>query len=796
MRRSDLVFFLTGAAALVYETVWSRLLTRVLGSQASATAIVLAVFMAGLGLGALFFAGPARRAARPALLFAGLECFVGAWAVASPWILSSLDPVQGFGMRALVSGLVLLPPTIAMGATFPLMGRLTVAAVEHAGEETSRFYGANTLGACLGVLLGVGVLMPLFGLKLGLLLAAILNVGASGLALTLIVPAPDSRELPAGGRFDPFLAVPLLFGLSSLMLEVLLTRILVTVTGASIYAFAIVLSVFLLGIGLGSRHVHGRLASPSPGGPARVLLDCAIAVPIAAFLGVLLLRFQLSEPDLFASLGNRMPTATGTAKLWASHVLFAVLALLPAAFAFGMALPAAVAVAIERRPDVALEATLGRVYAANTLGALSGALIAGFVLLPVVGPRVGFGLALAPCLVAALLVPGRALGRLGLGAVAMLALGVIALRPAEREGGATVLFHEAGLYEMVAVEESIEADGVAVRSIRLNGKVEASTAAVDLRLQRLLGHIPGLLHGDVRSALVIGMGTGMTAGSLLDLPTLEKLTLFEIEPTVPRATAKFADWNGPLLEDPRLTVRFGDGRHSLRTTDESFDLITADPLHVWSRGSSDLYTVEYYTAMSARLEERGIASQWIGLYELSTLDVQTVIATWCEVFDHTEAYLTAYDLALVGSMDPIETDLSTVELPARMARNLVPAAVYSGAEMAALKVAGDAELRAYCAGVPPMRDDLPILEFRAPFSFLKGYSEEVLRWCAREEYVEQLPEVSRERAREVRALLHTFLERLPHGLSEAGGRYGRELLALPPIETSPGGGATSPAGAR
>lgn len=139
-------------------------------------------------------------------------------------------------------------------------------------------------------------------------------------------------------------------------------------------------------------------------------------------------------------------------------------------------------------------------------------------------------------------------------------------------------------------------------------------------------------------------------------------------------------------------------------------------------------------------------------------------------------------------MDPIETDLSTVELPERLARNLVPAAVYSGAEMAALKVADDADLRAYCSEVPPMRDDLPILEFRAPFSFLKGYSEDVLRWCARDEYVEQLPEASRERAREVRALLHTFLERLPHGLSEAGGRYGRELLALPPIESSSLGG--------
>jgi len=784
MRRSDLVFFLTGAAALVHESIWARLLTRVLGSQAGATAVVLAVFMAGLGAGALLVAGRARRTARPELLFAGCELFVGAWAVASPWILDCLDPVVGLGMRALVSGLMLLPPTIAMGATFPLMGRLTVARRADTGTETSRFYGANTLGACVGVLLAVGVMMPLLGLHLGLAAAAGLNALAAVLATTLRVPAAPAPAAGAGtasgpGGLDPFLAVPLLFGLSSLMLEVLLTRILVTVTGASIYAFAIVLSVFLLGIGLGSRQAQESLAE---GTGARLLRRCALAVPLASFLGVLALRWQLAEPDLFASLGNRMPAATGTAKLWASHALFAVLALLPSAFAFGMALPAAVAVAIERRPAAGVETTLGRVYAANTLGALAGSLIAGFVLLPMLGARVGFAVALVPCLLAAAAVPGRSFGRLAPVTAGVLVLGALALRPATRAGGAEVLLHEAGLYEMVAVEESIEPDGVAVRSIRLNGKVEASTAAVDLRLQRLLGHIPGLLHGNVHSALVIGMGTGMTAGSLLDLPTLESLTLFEIEPTVPRATAKFAAWNGPLLEDPRLTVVFGDGRHSLRTCDRRFDLITADPLHVWSRGSSDLYTVEYYTAMAEHLAPGGIASQWIGLYELSTLDVQTVIATWCSVFPHTRAYLTAYDLALVGSTDPVDTDLSRVTLPERVARNLAPAAVYSGAEIAALQVAGDAELRAYCAGVPPMRDDLPILEFRAPFSFLEGYSTEVLAWCAREDYVEQLPAVSRPRALEVRGLLREFLARLPQGLSAAAGRYGRELLALPPIE--------------
>ena len=503
-------------------------------------------------------------------------------------------------------------------------------------------------------------------------------------------------------------------------------------------------------------------------------------MPCLALAGVIALRRQLGEPDLFASLANRMPPTAGTSALWASHALFAVLALLPSAVAFGLALPACAALASERRPAASVERTLGRVYAANTAGALAGSLLAGFALLPLAGARVGFALALLPCTLAAFLVPGRHGGRLALGSAAALALGVLALRPAERPGGARILFHAAGVAEMVAVEESVEADGAIVRSLRLNGKVEASTAPVDLRLQRLLGHIPGLLHGEVRSALVIGMGTGMTAGSLLDLPTLERLQVFEIEPRVVDAAGYFADWNGPLLDDPRTAVRIGDGRHSLRRSSERYDLITADPIHVWSRGSSDLYTLEYYQAMAAHLAPGGIASQWLPLYELSTLDVRTVAATWCAAFPHTRAYLTAYDLALVGSLDPLERDLAGVVLPERVARALAPVGVHSGVELAALRVADDPDLREWVGDVPPMRDDRPVLEFRAPRSFLSGYSEEVLRWCAREDFVERLPAASRGRALELRALLRGFLDGLPGGLSAAAGTYGRALLALPP----------------
>ncbi len=791
MRKSALLFFLTGAAALVYQTVWARWLTRVLGSDAGGTAVVLATFMGGMALGAALFGPRVRRSARPVRLFAGIELALGLWAALTPWWLTHLPAVDGLAARALASAALLLVPTVLMGVTFPLMGRLTIAGPGDVARETAGFYAANTLGAACGALLGALVFMPRFGLTGAVLLAAGLDVLAAAAAPWLLRAAPLPPPADAGAapqRFpwlgEPLLAATLLLGASALALEVLLTRLLVSVTGASVYAFAIVLAVFLGGIALGSH----SLRSVPAGTERRAFLRAALAVPLAVLAGLALLAWQLGERDLFSGLANRMPSGASVGRLWIAHAFFAALALSGPAWAFGRALPAAVAAAAQARPGVPRESVLSAVYAANTLGALLGALVAAFVLLPNLGLRGALAVTLCvPWLAAlpALRGAGFRPRDLALPGLALVAAGYV-LWPAPRADAARLVSSVHGAHASVSVEEN-GAGADLVRSLRVNGKVVATTAPVDLRLQRLLAQIPALLHGEVTSGLVIGMGTGMTAGALLDIPSLETLEVIEIEAELIEGGARhFGAWNGALLDDPRTRVHVGDGRHRLARDARRFDLITADPIHPWTRGSSDLYALEHFSAIEAHLTPGGVASQWLPLYQLSAADVRTVVATWCAAFAETSAWLSAYDLVLVGARAPLRSldELAQGAVPEAMARSLAQAGVHSAPELVALCVADDAALRAFAGETAAMREDRPVLEFRAPLSFLAGYSTEALAWAGRPDFVAALPGSARLPARRAREALARFLAALPQGLSRAAEAYGAELLALPPAGAS------------
>ncbi len=792
MRRTDLVFALSGAAALIAETVWARWLARVLGSDAAGAGLVVSVFLLGLGLGALLFARAAASAASPVKLYVRIEVLVAAWAALTPFVLAELAPVESLGARAAIAVLLLLPPTLGMGATVPVMARLAVRSRAEATSETSAFYGANTLGAAAGALLAPFVVMPLFGLPGALWTAAGLGLCAAFLARHLLADAPADRVSsaePTGRRFDPLLVAAALSGCAALALEIALLRLLVTVTGASVYAFGIVLCVFLLGIGLGSRQLTTRRTRT--GLPESALEERArraryalflsmVAAPLLIVGGLLALRLQLGEPDLFVSLANRGHQGASIWRAWLADALFAGLSLLPPAIAFGIALPACAGLVAARHPDAERERWIARTYTWNTAGALVGSLGAAFVLIPAFGPRGAIAAAVLLPFGAAWIADRARPALLFFGALATLAVASRSLLPADpREAPPPlVLAHDA--HTTASVHEARSSFGERIVAIRVNGKAEASTAAVDRRLQYLLGHVPGLLHGDVRRALVIGLGSGMTAGSLLDLPAIESVEVAEISPAVARAARAFAEWNGALLDDPRVRLTIADGRHRLATSDERWDLVTSDPVHPWTRGSSDLYTLEHFGSMAAHLADGGVASQWLPLYELSTEDVRTVAATWCAAFEHVSAWVTAYDLVLIGARaPPARADRYLDEpLPPKIAAHLAPLGIRVPLEIAALAVADDARLRAFAAGTEPMRDARPVIEFRAPRSALAGYCVEVLQWAIAEPGLAAVPPAAQAAARAHRRALERFVEELPSGFTPAADRLGEALRDL------------------
>jgi spermidine synthase len=811
--RRDLVFFASGAAGLVYQVAWARLATRTLGADALGVALVVATFMGGMALGAPLGARLPR--ARPERTFAAVVALGALGAILSARLVGF--PAGGSRtLDALRTVLCLLPSTLAMGATFPLMGRLTVASdAGDLGARTGDFYGANTLGAALGALLASFALLPALGLRHAIDAAAGLDLAAAGLALLWLGARTDAitvepRPAAIAVRAVSVRAVSVravaparvllalgLLGTSSLALEIVLTRLLVGVTGASVYAFGLVLCAFLTGLGLGARQARAWLRPTSDGSApdaADLLASAAAAAVAATALGLLALRLQTGVDDVFAPLANRTPTRGGVLGLWVSQAVVAAAVLVPPTVAFGFALPAGVA-ALSRGSDEGR--LLSRAYLANTVGAAVGAIAAAWILLPTLGLRGATLAALVPAALAVALVARRGSMRTMLCAMGGALLLYPALGPWSgsplapgRAANLEVVAEASGPVARAVVERL--ADDPDGRALRIDGKVVASSAQIDLRLQRLLAAVPAALHGEVDDALVIGLGMGTTAGCLLSLEGLERLTVVELSPAVAEVVGQFEPWTGPLLADPRLELILADGRAFAAREAEAdrgrrFDLVTADPIHPWTRGSSDLYSVEHFRRLSRLLRPGGVASQWLPLYQLTTDDLRTVVASWCDAFPATGAWLTAYDLVLVGAHEPLPPSQETADgpLPSGLERDLAPLGIDGGSDLAALAVADDAALRSFAASARPMEEDRPTLEFSAPKSFLAGYSEEALRWAAAALPIEEIAAPARGEARRIRELLESFLDEARADWRAAARNYGERLRSG---ATADGGG--------
>jgi spermidine synthase len=762
-----LCFFLSGLGSLALEVVWTRQMRLVFGSTTLAASTILVAYMLGLGLGGLLGGRLSRRARSGVRLYGWMEIGIGLYALAVPVIFGWFPHVNrswlygmGFWEAALarfaIALVVLLVPTILMGATLPILVAALARHDERIGRSAGLLYGLNTLGAVAGVFTATFVLFPWLGLRGTSFFGAGLDIVIGVLALLVVAPlvgsdagasaATETRTSspPAlGERATPrVLAVLLvaygLVGFTALVYEVAWTRALATVLGSSIYAFAAMLGAFLTGIALGSLLVRKRVDALK-----RPLVALAAGVALLGVLALATTAILPRLPDLLLRFLEHNGLDPGPIALL--QIGLCMLVMLPPTLVLGALFPLLTRVVAEHAPDPG--SAVGRVYFANTLGSASGAFSAGFVLLPWLGLRGTLALAAAIDLATAsavlLCLPVRRPALRALAVVPALVgalllvfpppLDTVALtrgvfiRPdAQLSFGVTyqplegvlpddLLFHEDGINTTVTVERR-----AGTLALKVNGKTDASTS-LDMSTQVLLGELPLLFGGPARRVLVIGFASGVTVGSVARHAAVERIEAVEIEPGIVKASHFFDGVNGKPLDDPRVRVVLDDGRTLLSSTHEPYDVIISEPSNPWLSGVSNLFTREFFAAAHGALTPGGRLLQWIHLYAMEPAAFRAILAALHAEFRYVYAFAYARghaDLLLLAANEPLTRD----KLPRW--ENLEPAVrddlrrigVFGTADLWSLLVLGPDDITALAARAQVANsDDNLLIELGAPW---------------------------------------------------------------------------------
>lgn len=698
----------SGCAALIYEIVWFQLLQLVIGSSAMSLAVLLGTFMGGMCLGSLVLPRWVSAHRHPLRVYAVLELGVallglGIWlAMPSLGQLYSAHVGAGFGgmvWRGVVSAICLLPPTLLMGMTLPAVARW-VETTPQGVAWLGFFYAGNIAGAVLGCLGAGFYLLRVYDMGVATFVAVGLNTAVAMLALGLAarttapLPRPESGPaavLPRRGLWTIYLAIAL-SGTCALGAEVVWTRLLSLILGGTVYTFSIILAVFLIGLGIGSG--GGSLLARGSVPPRLALCACqwlqAGAVTWTATVIARSLPYWPIDPTL-----SKDPWI-----MFQVDLVRCLWAILPATLLWGASFPLAVAAAAAPGQDAGR--LVGGVYAANTVGAILGGVGFSLGCIPWWGTYQSQRLILGLSVLAGLLAlvsrrhPPRApspdttaagpslgfAGTVGLGTALGLAALLVWKLPelpgkvvaygrylAAWGSQANLLYVGEGLNSSVAVSEKWESGE---RVFHVGGKVEASSGLQDMRLQRMLGHLPALIHPHPRSVLIVGCGAGVTAGSFVVHPEVERIVICELEPLVPRVVAEYFGFeNYHLLNDRRVEVVYDDARHYILSTPEKFDLITSDPIHPWVKGAATLYTKEYYELVKRRLNPGGVVSQWVPLYESNPAAVKSELATFFAAFPGgtiwgNDAEGKGYDVVLLGQAEP--TRINIDQMQARLDR--------------------------------------------------------------------------------------------------------------------------------
>lgn len=755
------LFFLSGACGLVYEVVWMRMLTLVFGATALAASAILSSFFAGLALGSFSFGKIADRSRNPLALYAMLEAGVGIFAFLLPVLLAGITSVYvavarhldpGFYplslLRLVLSVLVLIVPATLMGGTLPVIVKYLVRRKDRLGLDVGRLYAVNTFGAVVGALAAGFFFILLLGVRETAYLAGIVNLVIAGVAFALSrgmdrepassgpgeiaevggsvgTTAPDDTLSPGVARLALW-AVGL-SGVAALSLEVLWTRALVYYLDNSTHAFTTMLTAFLLGIALGSLAVaqvaDRRIRLLAVFGVVEVLIGVSalLAIPILA-----------AATPVLSGLDGQALDAVFLWKWSGLRFVRSLSVMLVPTVLMGMTVPL-VAKIYTRQLD-SLGGSLGRVYAANTLGGVVGSLLAGFVLIPVLG--VGTGIAVVAALsvvigIVLLLTEPSLRGRnavkgaMAVGVVlcfAALAKGtahrLVLASSREREDGEEVLFYREGIGSTVKVFRDRQGE----KTISIDGFPVAGSTRGMRDAQVTLGHFP-LLLSNVPSPRVnlIGFGAGGASWAALQYD-VASVDCVELVPSVIAAAAQYPEVNHGVLTLPRYNLIMGDGRNYALMTDKQYDVISVDATSPKMAGNGSLYTLEFYQLLKERLSKNGLAVQWLPFHLVSETELKMTARTFMKVFPHATLWLSPlkFHALLVGSPEPLQIDVQALRRKLQhpgVRADMVPAGVVQPLDFLSGFVMGEEDLRRYVAAGRLNTDDRPYLEFTPSWSY-------------------------------------------------------------------------------
>lgn len=773
------LFLLSGACGLIYQSVWSQYLGLLLGHAAYAQGATLVLFLGGLALGAWLAARFLGRIARPLAAYGWAELLLGLAALLFHPIflatdvllfdalLPTLAPEGGAAsvlLRLPVAALLLLPQTLLLGASFPLLAAaLLRRRLRGGGRVLARLYAVNSAGAAFGALLSGFLLLPALGLPGTLKLAGVTNllIGAVAIALDRRPGSANEASLTHTVRSTPpawsrlVLLVAALTGLSSLVYEIAWLRMLALVLGSSQQAFELMLATFIAGLALGAwwvrRHLRGK---PS------TLLCLGGRVQVAMGLAALatLPLYALSFDSMALLLSALARTDGGYVLFHLASTLIAALLMLPAAICAGMTLPI---FSEALRRGGAGEPAVGRIYAVNTLGAIGGVLLMLGWTLPALGLKLSLWLAAVLDLLLGLLLlrhfaPASAAPKTTLrsallcGLAALLAWSLASFDPRRMSAGvyrtahaqipadSTVLFQRDGRTASVSVHGTpgqlliLSTNGKPDAGLRVDPAQEVTGDEPTMVLLGLLGLD---LHPDPRHIAVIGFGSGLTTHVLLGSERPQQVLTLEIEPLMVEAARAFGSRVARAFEDPRAQLLIDDARAALAASARRVDLIIAEPSNPWVSGVGALFTAEFYARLPAKLRPGGLLVQWVHAYELDDPALLSILAALGSSFPHYSVYASNHaDFVIVASADaPVPAPTGRVFAEPLLAAEAASVGLRSAADLALRRVASRTQVEALIAvrTPPPNSDYQPFVALRAPRERFKQSRAQGLMQIAR-----------------------------------------------------------------